>query len=354
MSVRGLYVYLSRTNSALSPWFMPLLWRVGISLVLLLVTFSLPSWSRSISHEKVRAMSSMPMVMHGTQKTSVPILAYYYIWFDVQSWERAKVDYPLLGPYSSDDANVMRQHIRWAKEAGIDGFLVSWKGTDKLNRRLAQLVEIAEQEDFKLAINYESLNFERVPLSVDQVDADFSYFTDHYVNHRVFRIFDKPLVIWSGTWEFSVDEIQSVLQSQRERILILASEKNVKDYQRLAALTDGNAYYWSSVNPDTHPGYAEKLIAMGEAVHANGGLWVAPAAPGFDSRLLGGETVIDRKDGETLQIEINTALQSKPDVVGIISWNEFSENTHIEPSDLYGKRFLEVLAEDCLCVTPKR
>jgi len=246
----------------------------------------------------------------------------------------------------------MRQHIRWAKEAGISGFIVSWKGTDKLNRRLDQLVEIAEQEDFKLAIIYESLDFERKHLPVQQVDTDLKYFIDHYAGHQVFDLFGKPMLIWAGTWEFSLEEIESVVQDKKEQIFILASEKNLKGYQRLAKLVDGDAYYWSSVNPDTHPGYPEKLVAMGEAVHANGGLWVAPAAPGYDSRLIGGTTVIDRKAGETLRTEINVALQSAPDAIGLISWNEFSENTHIEPSEKHDDQYLEALAETDL-TTPK-
>ena len=32
-----------------------------------------------------------------------PLFAYYYIWFNAGSWNRAKTDYPLLGRYSSDD-----------------------------------------------------------------------------------------------------------------------------------------------------------------------------------------------------------------------------------------------------------
>ena len=56
----------------------------------------------------------------------IPVLAYYYIWFDVSSCDRAKTDYPLLGRYSNDEPDVMRQHIQWAKAAGIDGFIVSW------------------------------------------------------------------------------------------------------------------------------------------------------------------------------------------------------------------------------------
>src|SRR5215211_5345715 len=146
----------------------------------------------------------------------IPVLSYYYIWFDTQSWDRAKTDYPLLGRYSSDDANVMRQHVEWAKEAGIDGFIVSWKSTEKLNRRLAQLVEIADEENFKLAIIYESLDFERNPVPRKKVESDLIYFIDCYAERSVFDLFEKPVVIWSGTWKYSLEEIKSVIQNKRQ------------------------------------------------------------------------------------------------------------------------------------------
>ena len=284
----------------------------------------------------------------------IPILAYYYIWFDVQSWERAKTDYPLLGRYSSDDPNVMKQHVQWAKNAGIDGFIVSWKSTEKLNRRLDQLVQIAEEENFKLAIIYEALNFLREPLPVEKVDADMAYFIERYGEHQVFDLFEKPLVVWSGTWEFSILEITSVVDDKRKDLLILASEKNVKGYQRLADLVDGDAYYWSSVDPDTHPGYIEKLAAMSDVVHKSGGLWIAPTAPGFDARLVGGTRSVERKEGATLQTQLKAALQSDPDAIGLISWNEFSENSHIEPSQNHGDLYLQVLTEILPFPTPLR
>lgn len=275
----------------------------------------------------------------------IPVLSYYYIWFDTKSWDRAKTDYPLLGRYSSSDMDVMRQHVKWAKGAGITGFIVSWKSTDNLNPRLEQLMQVANEENFKLAIIYQGLDFYREPLPVAQVDADLNYFIEHYAGDPAFSIYEKPLVIWSGTWKFSRQDIEGVVLGKREQLLILASERNVKGYSRLADLVDGNAYYWSSVNPDTYPGYPEKLSAMGEAVHANGGLWIAPAAPGFDARLIDGETVVERKDGQTLQIQISAAMQSSPDAIGLISWNEFSENSHIEPSVNYGRRYLDVLMD---------
>ncbi len=284
----------------------------------------------------------------------VPVLAYYYIWFDSTSWQRAKTDYPLLGRYSSDDRAVMRQHIQWAKAAGITGFIVSWKDTDVLDRRLDQLAAIAEEENFKLAVIYQGLDFNRNPLPADRIAADLDYFSQHFAGRKAFQLFDRPLVIWSGTWKFSTADIEKTVQGRRGKLLILASERSLAGYLRLANLVDGDAYYWSSVNPETFSGYQQKLDGMSQAIHQHGGLWIAPAAAGFDARLIGGTTVVDRKNGDTLRSQVNTALRSSPDALGIISWNEFSENSYIEPSQKYGKQYLQILADINHAAAPGR
>jgi hypothetical protein len=279
-----------------------------------------------------------------TTTTPIPTLAYYYIWYDTRSWNRAKIDYPLLGKYSSDDISVMRQQILWAKAAGIDGFIVSWKSTEVLNSRLEQLVQVAEQENFKLAVIYEGLDFNRNPLPVQTVANDLDYFIQHFAGQSAFNIFSKPMVIWSGTWMFTPQEVAQVTQGRRASLLILASERNVAGYQQLAGSVDGNAYYWSSVNPNTYSGYQDKLSQMGQAVHQNGGIWIPPAAPGFDATAIGGTTTVKRENGATFRTQINTALSSSPDALGIISWNEFSENSYIEPSQNYGFAYLNILS----------
>ena len=209
----------------------------------------------------------------------VPVLAYYYIWFNPNSWDRAKTDFPLLGRYSSDDAVVMRQHVQWAKSVGIDGFIVSWKNTNILTERLRLLIEISKQEDFKLVIIYQGLDVDREPLPAARVAADLDFFTEEFADDPVFDLFAKPVVIWSGTWKFSRDEIASVTASRRERLMILASERNSNDYRNLADLFDGDAYYWSSVNPDTYPEYLQKLQSMAQAVHEHDGLWISRLRP---------------------------------------------------------------------------
>jgi hypothetical protein len=272
------------------------------------------------------------------------MFAYYYIWFDPNSWKRAKSDLPALGPYSSDDEAVMRQHIQEAKSVGIEGFIVSWKSTTVLDARLATLVRVAREEDFKLAIIYQGLDFSREPLPATQVAEDLDYFISHFASDPVFDSFGKPLVIWSGTWRFSEADISAVTAPRRDRLQILASEQSVAGFGRVADLVDGNAYYWSSVNPDTYPDYPGKLAAMGAAVHDAGGLWIAPAAPGFDARLLGHPTVVDRQGGKMLERQLDASIQSFPDAIGLISWNEFSENSYVEPSRDYGDQSLQVLA----------
>jgi len=278
-------------------------------------------------------------------RSPIPVLAYYYIWFNPSSWDRAKRDYPLLGRYSSDEQRVMRTHIRWAKAAGIQGFLVSWKDTPVLDRRLAKLIAVADAEHFKLGIVYQGLDFFRRPRKAGEIAADLDFFTRRFAHARPFHIYGKPLIIWSGTWEYTPAQVASVTRGRRDRLLLLASERSAHDYARLAHLVDGDAYYWSSVNPSTYPRYPQKLDELSTAVHARHGLWIAPAAPGFDARMIGGRKEVLRRNGATLRHEFDVASKSSPDALGLISWNEFSENSHVEPSRRYGRRALQVLAD---------
>ena len=275
---------------------------------------------------------------------AIPVMAYYYMWFDPNSWDRAKTDYPLLGRYSSGDADVIRQHIKWAKAAGIDGFIVSWKSSATNNVRLRLLVTIAGELNFKLSIIYQGLDFHRNPLDPSRVAADFVWFRDNFATNPVlWRLGGKPVTIFSGTWAYSHDEIAAVTGPVRNDLLVLSTEKSVAGYQRVADVTDGDAYYWSSVDPSTQPNYANKLAAMGDAVHADGNYWLAPFAPGFDARKVGGTKAVDRKNGETLNAEYAAARASNPDALGLISWNEFSENTFVEPSEALKTQYLTVL-----------
>jgi len=278
---------------------------------------------------------------------SVPVFAYYYVWFRPGSWDRAKTDLPLLGAYDSADPAVVAQHIRWAREAGINGFIVSWKHEARLDAPLALLVDEARRQNFKLILLYEGLDFQRNPLPVSQVSSDLQWFLATYGSNPVFDVWGQPAVIWSGTWKFSSPDVAKVRATLRARakVLLLGSERSASDFAARSALFDGDAYYWSSADPQLTPGYQKRLDDLAAAVRASGGRWVAPIVPGFDARLVGGSSVVSRRSGDTYRASWAGAVSSDPSALGIISWNEFSENSHIEPSRSNQYSYLDLTAQ---------
>ena len=231
----------------------------------------------------------------------VPVLAHFYIWFNASSWNRAKKDYPAVARYSSDQISVMRTQAEQARAAGIDGFIVGWRSTDTLNSRLAQLRNVAHDAGLQLALTYQAQDFNRDPLPVAQVRHDLEQFADAYGDDPVFQLLGpRPVVALSGTWLYSEEELRSIAAPVASRLLLLGTEKSVSGYERVAPVVEGNLYYWSSADPEKTPHYRDKLQAMSDAVHARCGLWVAPVAPGFDARDVGGRSVVDRRDGDTL------------------------------------------------------
>jgi len=281
-----------------------------------------------------------------TRPEEAPVLAHFYMWFQPSSWNRAKIDFPAVGRYSSSQTSVMKEQVAQARAAGIDGFIVGWRSTDTLNRRLTALRGIAADQDFKLAVTYQAQDFNRNPLPVAQVQRDLEELAATYADDPVFHLLGpRPVVALSGTWHYSEEELRSITEPVASRLLVLATEKNVADYERVASAVEGELYYWSSGDPQQTRGYQEKLLAMSNATRAHCGLWVAPVMPGYDARELGGTTVVDRRDGATLRSSWQAALATVPDVIGVISWNEFSENTHIEPSTTFGTRYLDVLRD---------
>jgi hypothetical protein len=294
------------------------------------------------------AMTSSPACPDRTtpEPDHPPVLAHFYIWFNASSWNRAKIDYPAVGRYSSDQVSVMRTQVSQARAAGVEGFIVSWKSTDTLNSRLAQLRDVSADADFKLAITYQAQDFNRNPLPPAQVRDDLVHLADTYADDPVFHVLgDRPVVAISGTWHYSVDELRSITAPVASRLTVLATERNAEDYERVASVVEGDLYYWSSADPETTPRYQDKLVGMANVVREHCGLWVAPVAPGFDARQVGGESVVDRRGGATLRRSWQAALTTVPDMIGVISWNEWSENTYVEPSQEFGSRDLDVLRD---------
>ena len=73
-------------------------------------------------------------------------------------------------------------------------------------------------------------------------------------------------------------------------------------------------------------------------------VWVASVTPGFDdSHLVDRRTprIVDRSNGGVYDDQWSKAVDTGADWVVVTSWNEWWENTEIEPGQRYGRAYLE-------------
>ena len=54
---------------------------------------------------------------------------------------------------------------------------------------------------------------------------------------------------------------------------------------------------------------------------------------------------LDARDGGTFRDTLQAALENDPDVIQLVTWNDYGEGTNIEPAVEYGYRYLEIIQE---------
>jgi hypothetical protein len=141
------------------------------------------------------------IAMLTAQKPSMGTFAFYYPWYGNQShWPPNGniTDHPLLDFYASNDTSLIKEHINMAKEAGIDGFIVSWWGiNDFTDNASLHIKNVCEQNDFKFTFYYENTS------SIDQTINDLEYILNNYANSSAwFKIDGRPVIyIYKRTLE---------------------------------------------------------------------------------------------------------------------------------------------------------
>jgi hypothetical protein len=321
------------------------------------------------------------------------VFAYYYLWWSSDHWKTALgTHYPVAasplplpatlaangcGPvskysgnsltdvpahlYSQDDPGFIEADVRQAAAAGLTGFIVNWIGTgsatqtvssNPYSKRLQVLVDAvhhvnAQGIPFKLWLSYRaSANV----LGQSYIDNDLKYFLAKYGSDPAFdRVQSaKPTVIWQGSRKYSLAALQHESAMFRSKLRILGDESSWSSTR--SGYLDGDAYYWSSQNPYTNPQSFSQLAALAAKVRASAKnadgspkVWVAPFTPGFDKRLAGGTSCVARNGGQTIRTLFTRNGATKPDDFGLISWNEITEGSYVDPMTRYGAQDLNAL-----------
>jgi glycosyltransferase involved in cell wall biosynthesis len=292
--------------------------------------------------------------------------AQYYPWYrageEPQHWNEnlefaAVTDPPLNGNYSSGDPDLIRSHLQMAAEAQLDFLVVNWQVTSQgLNptelEATRQLFAAAEKASrplslaILLAINTEDANV---------VEAAVNTLRTEFLPSSVYlRVRGRPVL-----WYYLSGPFLGFLFYHRDQMTRLS-----KGFSVIAA---GQIVFNQFVPRPLRDFFSGWCIysplqvgrrAVREAIWTSSyrsfaedtnGVRVFTICPGYDDTRLASPQrsqsryrITSRHGTRTYEHmqQVALDLQPAPDLVVITSFNEFHENTHIEPSKEFGDAFL--------------
>jgi hypothetical protein len=269
------------------------------------------------------------------------VFAFYYAWFDEQTWTPDHVADMPAEQYVSRDPGAIARHIDQANGAGIDSFVVSWLGPgNPTDERFKMMLDIAGGKGFSATIDFEANKYG----SRETLINALTYVRDQLMPHGAFaRVNGKPVIFFWRQQVRSVDEwmeIRSAVDPNHDQVWI-AEGVNIA-YQRVF---DGHHLYSIAWSPDVN----FTLNDWSKRVRRAGAdkLWVATVMPGYDDTRTtrADKFARNREDGNFYRATWNAALASRPDLVVITSFNEWVEGSHIEPSVTFGNLYLDLTRE---------
>ena len=272
--------------------------------------------------------------------------------------------YPLFGPYDSNDEELITTQILLAQDAGLDGFVSSWRGPGTFeDAAFSCLLDVAEGLGFKVSIYYESVRFyPDEPLSVDGVVRELAYALQSYSDSGAFLKVGRVPVVFiynieahdrlPGYWS----EVRRGLEEEVGDVILIGDFRDV----RYLSVFDG-VHFYNEFDLDVARGFygmfSERSIVydgsgFDEAVRDIEALGELPLSrkvicgtvvPGYDDhKIRSPGKFVDRLDGGTYDSYWRLLDEFPLDWALISTWNEWHEGTEIEPSLEYGFQYLEM------------
>lgn len=102
----------------------------------------------------------------------------------------ASHDYPLIGPYASNDPDVIEYHLLLLKFSGIDGVLIDWYGVEGNNNDCESLLKNSNAFIDRLTatgLHFALVVEDRFWSTIEQAKTNFNYIRDVIVpTHAIY------------------------------------------------------------------------------------------------------------------------------------------------------------------------
>lgn len=298
--------------------------------------------------------------------------AHYYPWYEMhgghQNWTDRCVADPVLGEYSADDPAIIDQHLVWCLEHGIRWLSVSWwgplSGTDQALRNA--ILDAERFGDIEFSILYETkgrledFNFDMDDfLARQRLTEDLLYLEEQYFAEDNYLHLDGRPVVFvyianalRGDLPAAFSAVYDALETEPYLLADISFQQPASSFpitQVADAVTDYNPY---AARPDIedvfHDHYAtgNKILHLGSEAAEVG--YVPVVIPGYNDT---GIPDSQREDNPVLEatpdrfarvIERAGPHLGDAEAVLVTSFNEWYENTQIEPYEAYGTEYLEI------------
>jgi hypothetical protein len=266
-------------------------------------------------------------------------LALYYPWYSLDTWKNnASLRDTPTTPYASNDPVALARQIDQAESAGITGFIVSWIGPgSSSDDNVKLLLTEAAKKNFSIGFFLET-TIGDLKDNPDTAVTWLSYLASQYSDDpAVLKINGKPVVIpWvtntipAATWA----QTRAAVRAKGKDVWLVQDCQDDDYYD----VFDG-VWYDGGIK-----GLGEKVRFYSVlADHPAPKVWISTSMPGYDERLLNrpNPRYIDRANGAYFKTTLDAAFANSPQWVAIYTWNEWFEETYIEPSVNYGDQYLK-------------
>jgi len=295
-----------------------------------------------------------------TPEESIPntrqVWAFYLsFWAGESTWnwqESVLDDTPTIGLYNSKLPAIAATHIEQAKSAGISSFIVSWFGIDEIittTPALINLLDRAHEQHFKIGVAIDIFvgDFHRDYASIVR---SLTWLMNEAIHHPAYLYYEgKPVILFAfqhlaGFGDNFWRELRDEFDPQHNTLWLAEGLS-------ACCLYDGAMDGMYAFNMAWANGDKDFYLAERNLMQAFGGTFYLPSiSPGWDEDKIAQATNRpnptsrrERENGAFLARAWDAATATESDVILVVSWNEFVENSHIEPSKLYGTQSLDIL-----------
>ena len=268
------------------------------------------------------------------------VLAAYYPWFSATGWQNMPVAERPLDPRSVWSPSGVLSMTQQAKANGVDGFVVSWMGTEK-NGEAYDVAATAARQTGNVVAPYIEISEAMNRGGLATVELWLKEALDHTGPASLTEGGVPVVFVWNMA-VVSGSDWAGVLSRLGQPVYIVGDGdtnvygKSMPGFHTYLPPTDlTGAAERNGMRSAWYRGQAALDSTIKPRLH------MISVSPGFDDRILrGADRPVVSREGGRYGATWDAAMAGDPDMVLITSWNEWYEGSEIEPGTRFGSTAL--------------